>query len=65
MITWSKRERIGGDRSFKLLAGSLCLLSYSQEMFEYPKKGGSQKNQSDGRTAQDRSRGRRDMKRKL
>ena len=46
MITWSKRERIGGDRSFKLLAGSLCLLSYSQEMFEYPKKGGSQKNQS-------------------
>ena len=38
MMTWSKQERIGGDHSFKLLARSLCLLSYSQDMFEYPQK---------------------------
>ena len=33
-----KRKRIGSDHSFKLLARFLCLLSYSQGMFEYPKK---------------------------
>ena len=34
MITWSRRERIGIDRSFKLLAKSLCLLSYSHKKEE-------------------------------
>ena len=38
MIIWLKRKRIGTDRSFKLLARFLCLLSYSQGMFEYPEK---------------------------
>jgi len=31
-------KRIGSNRSFKLLARFLCLLSYSQGMFEYPEK---------------------------
>jgi len=33
-----KRKRIGSDRLFKLLARFLCLLSYSQGMFEYLEK---------------------------
>jgi len=31
MITWSRHEMIGSDRSFKLVAKSLCLLSYSHK----------------------------------
>jgi len=38
VINWLKQKRIGSDRSFKLLARFLCLLSYSQGMFEYPEK---------------------------
>ena len=37
MITWSRHEMIGSDRSFKLVAKYLCMLSYSHRKKEETK----------------------------